>query len=142
MKTVRKPLQRIGWPVDEMSDKQIVRELYRRWFACHPDDMDQDQPWFTLFERESRRFTARQFQISYADLDEAGQPKISLLCFGLEAHKAITQVLFFKFKDESASLKKFSTTLNINSQILQTVQADVAARLTPNLSSYIKNIEI
>jgi len=40
MKTVRKALQRIGWPEDQMSDKQITRELYRRWFACQREDLD------------------------------------------------------------------------------------------------------
>ena len=44
MKTVRKTLKRIGWPIDAMSDRQVKQELYRRWFACHHEDMDEAAP--------------------------------------------------------------------------------------------------
>ena len=44
MRTVRKSLQRLGWPVAKMSEKQVKQELYRRWFAQQQDDMDQEGP--------------------------------------------------------------------------------------------------
>ena len=44
MEGLRKSLEKLGWPIGEMSDKQITRELYRRWFACQTDDMDEEAP--------------------------------------------------------------------------------------------------
>lgn len=43
MRTVRASLQRLGWPVNDMSDRQITRELYRRWFAGQ-EDMNEEGP--------------------------------------------------------------------------------------------------
>ena len=44
METTRKILERLGWPVNEMSDRQITRELYRRWFGSKPEDMSERAP--------------------------------------------------------------------------------------------------
>jgi hypothetical protein len=44
MLTIRKTLERLGWPVDEMSDRQITQELYRRWFASRPENMSEEAP--------------------------------------------------------------------------------------------------
>ncbi len=44
MLKIRETLQRLGWPVDEMSDRQVTRELYRRWFAARSEDMDEAGP--------------------------------------------------------------------------------------------------
>ncbi|MFH1102530.1 MAG: hypothetical protein V1714_02020 [Pseudomonadota bacterium] len=33
MKMLRNTLFKLGWPIDQMSLKQITRELYRRWFT-------------------------------------------------------------------------------------------------------------
>jgi hypothetical protein len=37
-------LKRLGWPVEEMSDRQITQELYRRWFAVSPGDTKEESP--------------------------------------------------------------------------------------------------
>lgn len=44
METTRKILEKLGWPVNEMSDSQITRELYRRWFGSKPEDMSAPAP--------------------------------------------------------------------------------------------------
>lgn len=44
MHTLRKSLRRLGWPIDQMTDGQIKCELYRRWFACQPEEMDEEAP--------------------------------------------------------------------------------------------------
>ncbi len=104
--------------------------------------MAEEQPWITLFDRESKRFKSHQFQFSFADLDECGAPSVSLLCFTLEANLTITQVLFFKFSDESAVLKKNVTKLSISKHILVSIQDKLAYRLAPYISSYIEDVDI
>ncbi len=37
MERLRATLQRLGWPTESLSDDEIARELYRRWFACCRD---------------------------------------------------------------------------------------------------------
>jgi len=45
MDRLRERLQRLGWPVDQMTDRQIRCELYRRWFACQPPErMNEEGP--------------------------------------------------------------------------------------------------
>ena len=36
MTSIRSTLGRLGWPVDNMSEKQLKQELYRRWFKSQP----------------------------------------------------------------------------------------------------------
>lgn len=104
--------------------------------------MDKESPWITLFERESHRFEARHFQLGFADMDESNQPKVSLLCFELEASKITTQVLFFKFSDSSAVLRQKATTLGISPSMLLRLKPGLDAKLSSYISSYIKSIEI
>jgi hypothetical protein len=44
MQTVRNTLEKLGWPVNEMSDKQITQDLYRRWFRAQQDTMEDEDP--------------------------------------------------------------------------------------------------
>ncbi len=37
MQSLRNALQRLGWPIDLLSDEEIARELYDRWFICCGD---------------------------------------------------------------------------------------------------------
>lgn len=39
-----KSLKRLGWPIEQMSDRQITQELYRRWFAFQPRMEVPDEP--------------------------------------------------------------------------------------------------
>lgn len=105
-------------------------------------EMDEDLPWITVFNRESKRFQSHQFQLSFAALDKEGDPQVSLVCFTLEVNKDIVQVLFFKFSDASAVLKKGDTTLTMNRQVLASIQGALAAKLAQYISSFIKEVDI
>lgn len=105
-------------------------------------EMNTDEPWITLFERESKRFESALFQVSYVDVDQQGVTHISLLLFTLNATTVTTQVLFFKFSDASAVLRKSSTKLALNTDVINMVNEDLKQRLKPYLSSYISSVEI
>lgn len=105
-------------------------------------DMDKDLPWITVFDRESKRFQSHQFQLSFAALAEGGDPQVSLLCFTLEANKDIVQVLFFKFSDESAILRKRDTTLTMSRQTLASIHGALAQKLAQYISSFIEEVDI
>ena len=105
-------------------------------------DMDKDQPWITLFDRESQRASANQFQISYATVDENGKPRISLVCFELDASRALTQVLFFKFSTSNAHLRHFGAELGINPSVFERAKGVVEERIAQYVDSYIADIRI
>ena len=66
--------------------------------------MAADTPWITLFDRQSRRASASLFQVSYAELVAGNTPALKLVCFQLTAENQLTQVLFVKLAETSATL--------------------------------------
>jgi len=160
-------LANIGWLVE--SDMESVREISGSNAEVHKEiipvltailgpavaattivvtvlkglaDMDKDSQWITLFERESQRASANQFQISYASVDEGGNPRISLACFELDAKRSLTQVLFFKVSSTEANLRHFSAELGINSAVFNQVQGIVEERIGKYVSSFVADIKI
>ena len=104
-------------------------------------EMSTDQPWITLFQQESQRASANQFQISFASND-GGVPRITLACFELDASNSITQVLFFKFQNSHAKLRHFDVKLSINEQAFGHVSEIISQRVNSYLASYISAVEI
>lgn len=104
--------------------------------------MNKDLPWITLFSKESQRAHANQFQVSYAEVPEGMQPRITLTCFELDAQKSITQVLFFKFSDSSGRLRHFGSKLSMNSGVFDKVEDVVEDRVAEFATSYITGIPI
>jgi hypothetical protein len=104
--------------------------------------MDSDNPWITIFDRESQRASANQFQISYADAPEGAAPQISLTCFELNAQRSITQVLFFKFSDSRATLRHFGSHLSMNAGVFEAVEDMVQEKVTEYVTNYVTAIEI
>lgn len=106
------------------------------------NDMDKDNPWITLFERESQRASANSFQISYASLDDDQKPRITLVCFELNASRSVTQVLFFKFSKSEATLRHFSTDLGINQAVFETIKDVIEDKIAEYVNHYVADIEI
>ncbi len=105
-------------------------------------EMDKDKPWITLFDRESRRASANQFQISYASVDENAGPRISLVCFELDASRSLTQVLFFKFSTAKATLSHFGADLGINPAVFERSIKVVEDRIADYVTNYIEDIKL
>lgn len=105
-------------------------------------DMNKDSPWITLFDHESQRASANQFQIAHADAGPDGRPTMSLFCFELNAKRSITQVLFFKFDQTKASLRHFSAKLSVNEAVFDGVKGVVENRIADYLAGYVTAIDI
>ena len=104
--------------------------------------MDANSPWITLFDQTSQHASGAKFQVSYVDANDRGDMEITLVCFGIEARRTITQVLFFKISSQSAKLKKAMGTLSVNTARLTSLQDVIAQRVLPFLSDNIKSIAI
>lgn len=105
-------------------------------------DIDNAQPWITLFDRTARHASGAKLQISYVDADEQGEPTITLICVGVVADKTITQVLFFKVSDQSADVKKASGKFSLSSERLMNNKDLISNRVQPFIADYVKKIEI
>jgi hypothetical protein len=105
-------------------------------------NMDKDSPWITLFDRESQRAEANQFQIAYVDAPNGAAPTISLACFELDASRSITQVLFFKFGEAQAKLRHYSSRLSMNQGVFESVQGAVQQRVASFVAGYVAGIDI
>lgn len=104
-------------------------------------EMHKNQPWFTLFDRRTQRARANQFQISQVSM-EGGEPSITLFAFMLDAGSAITQVLFFRFSSDEATLSHAHQKVSINPVLLKDFEARVTAKLSTHLDGALADIDI
>jgi hypothetical protein len=106
------------------------------------ESMDRDSPWIAMFDRASQHASGAKFQVSHVDASEEGDPRISVLCFGVDAKRIVTQVLFFRFSDDSAELKQAQAGLSMSHARLLASSEGIAGRVRPFVADYVKNIEI
>ena len=102
--------------------------------------MSQDSPWITLFNRESQSANTARFQVSLVHQDENAQLLVTLMAFGVEARMTLTQVLFFKFRQNEVTLQHNSGQVTINAQVLGSVREAVAGKLSAFTSTYVQNL--
>jgi hypothetical protein len=105
-------------------------------------EMNEDQPWITLFDRESQRASANQFQVSYVDVDEHKVPRLTLASFELDARRAVTQILFFKFLNTEATLSHFESKMSINKTAFENGKEIIAARLADRTAGFLTEVKI
>jgi len=103
--------------------------------------MNKDKPWITLFEQESQRASANQFQISYATTD-GGNTRISLLGFELDAEHSVTQVLFFKFGSSRAKLRHFETKISVDESLFGEIKGGLRKKVAAYARDFIADVEI
>lgn len=104
--------------------------------------MDESSPWITLFNHQSQKINNAAFQIAVADQNANGEVAISLMAFAIESEKTATQVLFFKFGEGSAILRKCAGKVTMNEQVLRSVRADIAAKVITFTSDFVRNIQV
>lgn len=63
------------------------------------------KPWFTLFHREAQAASTAHFQVSLVHPGEGDSFMVSLMACLLKASSGLTQVAFFKFRSEAATLQ-------------------------------------
>ena len=101
-----------------------------------------DRPWITLFERESQRAQANQFQVSYVEAPGGSKPRVSLSSFALDARQSVTRVLFFRFSELRATLRYSNPILTMNEPVFNRVKDVVEERIRDQLGSFIAGIDL
>jgi hypothetical protein len=105
-------------------------------------EMDKDNPWITIFDRESKSAKSARFQIALAEEDAAGQFMVTLMAFGLEAESTLTQVLFFRIRSDKVSFKHCSGKVTINEVVLAGVREKIQAKLVGRTGGYVDALDL
>ncbi len=102
--------------------------------------MGADNPFITLFNRESQHANTARFQVSLAEDDENGQFLVTLMAFALSAQSDLTQVLFLRFRNNDVEIKHASGKVTINAEVLSAVRNSIQQRLIDFTADYIKSL--
>lgn len=105
-------------------------------------NMNRGAPWITVFDRSSQHASGAKFQVSFVDVDEAGDPQIKALYFGVQAARSVTQVLFFRFSEQRAELRQASGSMSASGALLSATHAEIANRVQQFVSDFVRNVEI
>ena len=104
--------------------------------------MNENRPWLTLFEQESKTAGSARFQVAAADIEASELLQVALVGFSLKAESQITQVLFFKCGSSAASLEYAAGRATIYEAALAGVRATIATRLTDYRRAMIGEIAL
>lgn len=105
-------------------------------------EMNKDSPWITLFSRQSQHAHTAHFQVGLAEEDAAGQFWVYLMALEIKARSMITQVLFFKFRHNEATMRHHAGRVSINSSVLAKVGEEIKTKIVQYASDYIKALPI
>lgn len=105
-------------------------------------EMDSDNPWLTLFNKESMSAHTAHFQVTLADESEDGKFLVTQMAFALDAQSQLTQVLFFRVRKNALSLQHCSGSVTINEDVLDFVRDDLQAKLAQKAKGFIGEVDI
>lgn len=103
--------------------------------------LDENAPWLTLFDEQSRTERSAHFQVATAQVDDSGLLQIALLAFDLKARVQLTQVLFFKFASSSTRLRYCAGHATIYQAALEEQREAIKARLAAYRAAYVGQVK-
>lgn len=103
--------------------------------------MDPDGSWITIFNRETQKAKLARFQVGLVESDSVKGTQVSLLACLVEGTSAITQILFFKFKDEKASFKASTNSVTINTAALKELARPIRSKVRAYQVDYLSSIK-
>jgi hypothetical protein len=104
--------------------------------------MNEDAPWITLFDRQSKTGRSARFQVATAEVDSSRLLQTALVGFELKATTSLTQVLFFKSAASSTELKYSAGKATIFEAALRDQRAAIAARLAAYRTAYVAQVPL
>jgi hypothetical protein len=104
--------------------------------------MNENSPWITLFEQQSRSEHSAHFQVATAEVDAAGLLQIALAAFDLKTRAKLVQVLFFKYNRSSTRLRYSAGKATIYEAALAGQREVLAARLAAYRAAYVGQVRL
>jgi hypothetical protein len=103
--------------------------------------MNENSPWLTLFDQQSKVQQSARFQVATAQVGPAGVLQTALVAFNLKAKSKFLQVLFFKFSSSSTSLKYASGIATIQESALAETRAQITEKLAEYRRQLVANVD-
>ena len=98
--------------------------------------MDQQSPWITLFDRQSRRFNVTEYTFSVVKV-EGEQVHLNMATARLDASFGITQVLFFKLKNQNAEFESAGAKISAQADLLEDLNDGLKVKLAAATKAFI-----
>jgi hypothetical protein len=102
--------------------------------------MKEDGSWFTIFSHEAQHATMARFQVGLVETGADDSVFVSLLACLVKAQKTLTQVLFFKFRQEKASFDASSAKVSINRAALTDLGPAIRTKVRAYQNDYLSSI--
>ncbi|MEM9376403.1 MAG: hypothetical protein AAGA72_09290 [Pseudomonadota bacterium] len=102
-------------------------------------EMNKDEPWITLFEKESRRFSVHEFHFSVVSLED-DLVKLRMAAARLDAKYGRTQVLFFTVTKERARFKSSKSVLTAQPSLLEMMNGALKAKMSGHTNEFIQSL--
>jgi len=91
--------------------------------------MNENSPWITLFDRRGRSATSVGFQVANCAASAEGGAALHSIDFRVAAKQVLTQVLFFKFTKTEASMFRRGVVFELTPDALETFGPAVEGRV-------------
>jgi hypothetical protein len=102
-------------------------------------NMNENSPWITLFDRQSRHFDVSEYQFSVVEV-VGDTVRVKLAVARLDASFGKTQVLFFNIKNQSAKFEQANQTYSADAVLLAEMNADLKVKLMKLTKSFIQSL--
>lgn len=102
---------------------------------------EENEPFFVIFNRETRHAESARFQVSVAEAEATGH-FITLVAFGMKARTTLTHVLIVKMRSSEIDIKHQSGKATINTDLLQAVHPLIQSRIIAHQRDFIVDLPI
>jgi len=102
-----------------------------------------NQPWITLFDRETHVESVAGFNLAVVSDSSAGSAvSMQLSNFNLHGSTALTQVLFLKFQETKLTISANGTACGISHEQLTALQTPLTERLSAYVTDFVANVKL
>ncbi|MBJ7415826.1 MAG: hypothetical protein JHC88_10320, partial [Niveispirillum sp.] len=101
------------------------------------NSMDENQPWITLFNKESRKFDIREMSFG-AVASDIVETRIRHVTARLQVSDKALNILFFKITSASAEFESATTLFSINNNLLAVLEKPLRDRLEQSALDFIR----
>ncbi len=104
--------------------------------------VDDNKPWITLFDRETRSEDITGFQIGLVEQKAESDFQVKLVSFSLALARTNTQVLFVDFATTGVHMDSTGSTLTVADTVLQHAMPALTERLQAYVTSYVREVKL
>lgn len=102
--------------------------------------MDEKSSWLTIFNRESHKANVGRFQVGFVSTEDDAPVVVHLFAYLIEAQTNLTQVLFFKFRNQQARFRSLSNKVSINRASIKDLKEPIRNKVRAYQEHYLSSV--